>query len=280
MLSVLAAPRWRISDLTFASNVPGLCQNEGMEVAEHIASLRREGDLLAAAATRTDPDTPVPTCPDWRMRDLVRHIGGVHRWAATYVAESRSQPMDEAEEHKVMDTWPPDDAHLVEWFREGHARLVHTLETAAPDLVCWRFLPAPSPLAFWARRQAHETAIHRADAESPSGPATPFPAAFAADGVGELLSCFFTRPSRRLVADPARTLQVRSTDTGEEWLVRIGPDRVAVTRERAESDCGVQGPVSDLYLLLWNRRQPDGLTVDGDRSLLDFWRKSARVRWS
>ena len=31
---------------------------------------------------------------------------------------------------------------------------------------CFAFLPAPSPLAFWARRQAHETGIHRADVES------------------------------------------------------------------------------------------------------------------
>lgn len=36
---------------------------------------------------------------------------------------------------------------------------------AAGYVDCWTFLDAPSPLAFWARRQAHETAIHRADAQ-------------------------------------------------------------------------------------------------------------------
>src|SRR5262249_53658636 len=55
-------------------------------------------------------------------------------------------------------------AELPGWFREGHAALVQALSVAGPDLNCWAFLAAPSPLAFWARRQAHETAIHRVDA--------------------------------------------------------------------------------------------------------------------
>jgi hypothetical protein len=88
-----------------------------MDVAEHIAALRLQGELLVTAAARSDLDTPVPTCPDWRLRDLVRHIGGVHRWAATFVVEARPRPMDEAEQAKVMDTWPPDDGGLVGWFR-------------------------------------------------------------------------------------------------------------------------------------------------------------------
>ena len=45
-----------------------------MEVGEHLDALRREGELLAAAAERSDLDTPIPTCPEWRMRDLVRHV--------------------------------------------------------------------------------------------------------------------------------------------------------------------------------------------------------------
>jgi hypothetical protein len=34
-----------------------------MEIAAHIAALRHEGNLLAAAAERVALDTPVPTCP-------------------------------------------------------------------------------------------------------------------------------------------------------------------------------------------------------------------------
>jgi uncharacterized protein (TIGR03083 family) len=250
-----------------------------MEIAEHVAALRLQGELLAEAAGAVDLDTRVPSCPEWRVRDLVRHIGGVHRWAATHVAEARTGPLDAAEQERVMA--PPDaDGALIGWFREGHADLVRTLEAAPPDLRCWSFLPAPSPLAFWARRQAHETAIHRADAQGPSGTITPFPAALAADGVDELLWGFASRRNGRLRADPPRSLHLHATDTGADWLVRIAPDRIDVSREPADADWSVRGSASDLYLLLWNRRGTDGLQVEGDPALLDLWRASVSVRWS
>jgi uncharacterized protein (TIGR03083 family) len=94
--------------------------------------------------------------------------------------------MDDKETRGIMAP-PADDGALVDWFREGHAGLVRRLEAAPPDLACWSFLPAPTPLAFWARRQAHETAIHRADAQGSGGAVTPFQPAFAADGLDELL---------------------------------------------------------------------------------------------
>ena len=42
----------------------------------------------------------------------------------------------------------------------------------------------------------------------------------------------------------------------------------------------VSGSASDLYLLLWNRRGPEGLETHGDPQLLELWRASVRVRWS
>jgi hypothetical protein len=53
-----------------------------VDVAEHIAHLQRDGVLLADAAARAGMDARVPTCPEWVVRDLVRHQGDVHRWAA------------------------------------------------------------------------------------------------------------------------------------------------------------------------------------------------------
>jgi uncharacterized protein (TIGR03083 family) len=249
-----------------------------MEIAEHVTALRREGELLATVAAGSDLDAAVPTCPGWRVRDLVSHIGGVHRWAAVYVIEGRAAMLPADEEARV--TAAPGDDALVDWYRAGHAALVRTLEDADPTLACWTFLAAPSPLAFWARRQAHETAIHRADAESPRGEITPVPADFGADGVDELLTRFLTRPGGRLRAEEPRTLGVHANDTGDDWLVRIGPDRVLVTRAGGAADCELHAPASDLYLLLWNRRGPEGLDVRGDRSLLALWRESARIRWS
>jgi uncharacterized protein (TIGR03083 family) len=251
-----------------------------MEVAEHLAALRREGDLLAAAAARTDLETPIPTCPEWGMRDLVRHMGDVHRWAAAHVAERRTEPIDKTGLAEVAGPLP-DDARLLDWFREGHARLVQTLETAEPDTTCWTFLPAPSPVAFWARRQAHETGVHRADAESPGGPAriTPFAPDFAVDGIEELLYGFLGRSSDDIRIDPPRTLHLHATDIDGEWLIRLD-EGIEVRREHGHADCAVRAPASDLHLLLWNRRAPDGLEVHGDASLLSSWRENVQVHWS
>jgi uncharacterized protein (TIGR03083 family) len=251
-----------------------------VNVGQHLAALRREGDLLAMAAARTDLDTPIPTCPEWRMRDLVLHVGDVHRWAATHVAEGRTKPIQKAELAEVAGPLP-DDEGLLDWFREGHARLLHTLESAEPDTECWTFLPAPSPVAFWARRQAHETGIHRVDAESPGGAdrITPFDPDFAIDGIEELLFGFLSRPDDNLAVDPPRTLFLRATDIDGEWLVRLG-EPVEIVRDHGEADCTVRGPASELHRLLWNRRSHDGLDVEGDASLLSHWRETVQVRWS
>jgi len=250
-----------------------------MEIPDLVDALRDEGHLLAATAESVPLDAPISTCPEWQMRDLLRHLGHVHRWATAHVEQQRTEPMGEREEADLFATWPH-DAGLIDWFRAGHGALVHTLETAAPDLDCWTFLPAPSPLAFWARRQAHETAIHRADAQSAGGDITAFPPAFAADGIDELLFGFASRPGGRLRADPPRALHLHAVDVAREWLVHIGSERVEVRGEPGSGDCTVRGSASDLYLLLWNRRAADGLAVQGDAGLLDLWRRSVQIRWS
>ena len=144
-----------------------------MDVHVHLDALQREGDLLATASTDVDPDAPVTIVPDFTLRALVHHIGGIHRWAATTVREARSERYYTTL-LEVVGAWP-DDADLVEWFRAGHGELVQTLRDADPNLECWHFFASPTPVAFWARRQTHETAIHRADTESASGAITPYP---------------------------------------------------------------------------------------------------------
>jgi uncharacterized protein (TIGR03083 family) len=198
----------------------------------------------------------------------------------------------------VVGAWPADD-ELVEWFAAGVSDLVSTLRAASPELACWTFLAAPSPLAMWSRRQAHETAVHRVDAELAAGwPVTAFPVPFAADGIDELLTAFITRPHGRLRSPMPVTLQVRCTDTPAEWLVRIGPDGVTTEAAAGEgggggesggrdaaaagraADCTVGGTAGDLYLALWNRKEAGGLTAEGDRGVLDLFLDRVHIRWS
>ena len=259
-----------------------------MDVATHIETLRAEGDRMAAVSRAADPGAPVPTCPDWAVRDLVHHLGGVHRWAARYVAEARTE-YSPADLEELAGGWPS-DTELAEWFVEGHTALVKALVEAPADLECWTFLPAPSPLAMWARRQAHETAIHRVDTELSAGVAVqPFAPAFAADGVGELLTCFVPRRSAKLRTDEPTSFGVRCTDDPAAWVLTVGPDGVdGVDGVDQGSDgdggaaaaCTLSGPAGALYLALWNRGGADGLEVAGDLSLLELFGAGMQLRWS
>jgi uncharacterized protein (TIGR03083 family) len=174
----------------------------------------------------------------------------------------------------------PADLDLIDWFREGLTMLAHTLESAPPDLDCLTFLAAPSPLAMWARRQAHETAMHRVDAESPGKTITNFDPAFAADGVDELLSCFITRPGRGPKVNSPCSINVHTTDTDDDWHLQIGLEDVVTSRLSNPADCAISGAAGDLYLLQWNRQSVAGISVDGDRDLLALWREGVQIRWS
>ena len=253
-----------------------------METPHLIDALREEGARLADAAAGLPLDSPIPTCPGWSARDLLRHVGGIHRWAGTHVRDARPSLVQVDDLVDLFGDWPPDD-ELVGWYRAEHALLVESLTTADPDLACFAFLPAPSPLHFWARRQAHETTIHRADVESVSGSVSPIAPALAADGIDELVAGFLPRPRTSPRTDGPRTLRIAPDDIPTRWLLRLGPGPVVTTRDPDDAepaDCTVRGPAADLYLALWNRRGIAELTIDGDATLPDLFREKVTIRWS
>ncbi len=243
-----------------------------METAEFTAILDQEGRLLAAAAEEAGTGAKVPTCPGWQVTDLLLHTGVVHRWATAFVAEGHTSY------HPMGELPDLDGAELLAWFREGHERLVDTLRSASPDLRCWHFLPAPSPLAFWARRQAHETAVHRIDAESARGGAPgEIAGGFAVDGIDELLVGFHARAKSRVRTEEPRVLRVRATDMdGALWTVRLTQEPPAAERgDTGEADCEVAGPAAQLYLSLWNRLPFPA--VSGDASVAELWRETSAI---
>lgn len=245
-----------------------------MEIEYFLETLDREGRLLAAAAEEAGGDAKVATCPDWQVRDLVRHTGMVHRWATAFVAEGHTSY------HPDGGLPDLDGDALLAWFREDHRRLVDTLACASPDVECWSFLPAPSPLAFWARRQAHETTVHRVDAESAlGGEPTAVATDFAVDGIEELLRGFHARSRSKVRTEEPRVLRVRATDAEAAWTVRLSMQPPTSGRdERGDADCELAGPAARIYLALWNRMPFPGVT--GDASLAALWREKSGITWS
>ncbi|HTC70049.1 MAG TPA: maleylpyruvate isomerase N-terminal domain-containing protein, partial [Acidothermaceae bacterium] len=213
-----------------------------MEIPELVDHLADEGARLATAAGQVEWDTPVPRT-EWNVRDLVTHLGGVHRWAGD-VVRTGAADLDTAA-NQAVGRGPGDD-ELLEWFMTGHAALVSALRSAPPDLAAATFLSAPSPLHFWARRQAHETAIHRVDAQQAAAGAgvagePAFTPRFAADGIDELIMGFLGRDAKRGSWDgPPGTLTLHADDGADgsaQWRVLSGPGGLAVTREDGAADC-------------------------------------------
>lgn len=235
---------------------------------------------MLAEAARDVLDAPVPTCREWTVRELLRHTGAVHQWAHAHVAGPLVRMMDPDQEAALFAA-APRDGDVAGWYLEQHARLLDALESAPPDLECWHFLAAPSPLAFWARRQTHETVIHRVDAELAAGRAlSPVTTAMALDGIDELVAGFQTRRRSRLRTGRPRLLRLRATgaERPADWYVHLSPEPPQVRRNAAEEpDCTVQGPANALYLALWNRADLTRLRIDGDAALARLWQERSAI---
>ena len=276
-----------------------------MDVGAHVAALDREGRMLVAAARRADLGMPVPTCPGWQLADVLAHVGFVHRWATRYVRTAVTDMVDEPDEATILKIAAP-EAERCDWVAQGLAALVAALRAAPGDLTCWTFLPAASPLAMWARRQAHETTVHRVDVELAAGaPVSPVDPKLAADGIDELLSAFFGRPQRRLAGLPGGgvTIGLDAVDAADgvdgvagaggtggrdgagrprgsgRWTVRVSDTGVAGGRGAGPRDVTVRGTSSDLYLLLWHRRPLEGLEVGGPAELFEQAWGARAVTW-
>src|SRR5260370_30292765 len=111
---------------------------------------------LAALVDSRGPSLPIPTCPDWTLRQLATHLGRAQRWADQIVSARSAEFI---EFRAVPDGRLPDDqAARGRWLTTGAARLVGALREAGDDLV-WAF-GSMLPASFWARRMSHESMVH------------------------------------------------------------------------------------------------------------------------
>jgi uncharacterized protein (TIGR03083 family) len=244
-------------------------------VAEIAASTAELAEILA----ENDQSLPIPTCPEWTLRQLVTHVGRAHRWAAE-ITRTRSDafiPFREVPDGKL----PDDPAEQPAWLRAGAARIVDAVREAGNDLVC--SFTGPVPAGFWLRRMAHETLVHRADAQLAAG-AEPEPvieAEVAADAIDEwlmLLTGGLGNADERTKVLPAGAgLHIHATDDGlggrGEWMIRHDAGGLTVEPGHGKGDAALTGPAASLLLVLMRRRPASdpAVTVYGDSAVVDGW---------
>jgi uncharacterized protein (TIGR03083 family) len=236
--------------------------------SELVATIRREGEGIVSAGA-IDLDIKVPTCGDWVMRDLLAHVGSVYRRATTAVAERATT--------EVAWVAPPDDLPDVSaYLSEALDDLVHALSDSDAETPVWNWSGENQTAQFWARRMAHESAVHRYDAQRAQGLAQPIDTDLACDGMDELVDLVLPRIiSRDKPELPTGTYQFVATD-GSEWVVKSGEDgfeRVAAPRN---VDVTITGPASAVLLAAYGRVKWASLETSGDETLLTAWSNAFR----
>jgi uncharacterized protein (TIGR03083 family) len=224
-----------------------------------------------------DLERPVPACPGWTLKQLASHVARGNRWAAQIVATRASAPVSTRD---IPNGRMPDDpAQHEAWLTES-ADLVAEAVAAAGDEPVWTFT-GPRPARWWARRRAHEVAVHLADAQFAAGRDVDLAPGFAADGVDQWLGLVVASTA---ISDQARelggngqTLHFHATDpdldgTGE-WLVARTPSGITVEPGYAKADVSVRAPAARLLLPV-TRRLPasePGVEIFGEQALLTHW---------
>ena len=195
--------------------------------------------------------------PGRNIDELLRHVGIAHQRAALIIREGRAEP-------PLLEDTNPTHGGSLSLYEAGLATLLEAMRTVDPATPVWTFSRSDETAAFWHRRMAHETTVHRVDAEQTAGTVGPVEPGLALDGIAESLEVFAPRTARREGDPSTATVQLHATDVEGEWLVTLGRGSVAVEHGHAKGDAAVRGTAADLYLWLWGRLSSERLGVFGD----------------
>ncbi|MFG2267497.1 maleylpyruvate isomerase family mycothiol-dependent enzyme [Streptomyces sp. NPDC048720] len=239
--------------------------------------------LRAVVTSGADLAATVPTCPEWSLEDLVRHMGGALRWVDTLV---RARAQENIPLERVPSGSGPegrgDAAALDKWLAETGELTVAALREAGAGTAVWTWA-GNLDSGFWARRMAHEITVHRADASLAAG--LPYDVApdIAADAVDEWLQLVewvqrnAAHPAAAELRGPGRSIHLHATDTGPdmnaEWIVELGEEGVRWRRGHEKAAVALRGPLTSVLLAFYRRLPLDapGLEVLGERAVLEFW---------
>ena len=211
------------------------------------------GELIRSA----DPSTPVPTCPDWTLRQLFRHVGRGNRWAAQIIADRRRDPLDP---HDVREGKPPDDPEAaIDWLNNGAQLIIDAVDRVGPETRVWTFLGA-RPCGWWIRRRLHEVTVHRADAALALGLDYDLSPELAADGISEWIELMAVQ------AKPQSPALERGTIVSDE-------EGIGWSHDHEKGDAALRGPANDLLLAIVRRRTAAeaGVEIFGDTAVWEGW---------
>jgi uncharacterized protein (TIGR03083 family) len=242
--------------------------------AERILTLVSE---VTGVSAGINANNAVPTCPGWTLEQIPNHLGRVYAMVATVLQGDSMSPPNRDKIPLRPEGQSPND-----WMRQRLHILIPLLRDVPEDTRRWNFATGPgSPVGFWWRRQAHETLIHRVDAELAAGATvTTADPEVAADGVGDFLTITGLREVGRdeIRLGQAMTVHLHATDAGPEaeWTIETANGNYA--RSHLKADVALRGPAWSLDRWCWRRTttadevNAELLETFGDVRAADEWR--------
>lgn len=233
---------------------------------------------LADLADGAGPSTPVRTCGDWTMAELVWHLTEVQDFWAWIIANRPAGP----------EAYPQPSRHdgaLVENLRAVNAALVTALEAASTGEKAWSWHPEFQSVDFTWRRQSHEALIHCFDAVlAVDAPRPEVSSLLAADGFDELVTVVAGGvPEWATYHGSEDRLLVEAEDSGDHWNLEFGAlsgtspggttyDKLAtlaVVDPSLPFRTRIGADALDLDLWGWGRGDRAQLGLEGDVALAD-----------
>ncbi|OMC47466.1 maleylpyruvate isomerase family mycothiol-dependent enzyme [Mycobacterium sp. IS-1264] len=242
---------------------------------DYAAAFLKENRAFSELFRDVDDATPVPTCPGWSLKQLLRHVGRGDRWAAQIVRDRLDSYLDPRTVEGGKP--PPDPADAISWLQGGAQRLVDAVELSGVETPVWTFL-GTRPANWWVRRRLHEVAVHRADAAIALGREFTLEPDIAADAITEWLERVAIQAGsdgEALPLEEGNTIHLHATDSGaaSEWTISAAGGRIGFSHEHGKGTAALRGGATDLLLALV-RRVPvgdTGVEVFGDDSVWRNW---------
>ncbi len=250
-----------------------------MKRIEYLSHFKQECEKFATLCDAV-LDHAVPSCPGWTVQDLIEHLGTVHRRAVHRIGSDVDPTGFEI-------SLPTEPVEILEWFNEGWQNLYQSLNEHPDDFPAWNWSGKDQTVRWMIRRQAHETAIHRFDAEIAhmgipsvaaikSLPAESVPFGytpeFAKDGIDERLEITIAG-RRNLTGSLPGSLHLHATDIDAEWTVTLKDGIMTIDRGHQKSDAAIKATASEIYLWTWGRLPSEILQSFGDQAVIEAWKK-------
>jgi uncharacterized protein (TIGR03083 family) len=246
-----------------------------MDYSTHCDELEFEGARFVELARGADVDAPVPACPGWNVANLLAHVGYVHRWSR-YLVNVRA-PQRIAGQEMGLSRGPV----TADWLAQGVSELLVTLRAADPDEEMWAW-GDDQHVRYWARRQLHETLVHRSDLEEALGIASEFDPDVAADAIDEFFANIeragdFSPDVKNLVGE-GDVVAFRAHE-GRVWSVRLEPEGFGFVEGSLAPSATLHGPAAELLLVIYRRRaiEASRCSVEGRRDLVDHWLENSAL---